>query len=162
MKYLAGILLGLLFTFFTEDSNEKNLPSTDQHLITKTTSDMRLGAFSVSLSVKDLAASKTFYESLGFTAFHGSMEMNYFIMKNEETLIGIFHGMFENNILTFNPGWNQSAGETETFDDIRKIQKELKGHGIKMDTEIAEGTSGPASFSITDPDGNMILIDQHR
>lgn len=122
---------------------------------------MKLGAFSISLSVKDINASKTFYENLGFEVFAGSLEMNYLIMKNGNALVGLFQGMFENNLLTFNPGWDESANKLESFADIRDIQKELKSKDIKLVTEADENTSGPASFVVTDPDGNTILIDQH-
>jgi len=122
---------------------------------------MKLGAFSVSLSVKDLRVSKAFYENLGFTVFAGEMEKNYLIMKNEQSLIGLFQGMFENNILTFNPGWDTNAHKLENFDDVRTIQKNLKDKGIQLQSEADENTKGPASFMITDPDGNTILIDQH-
>ena len=122
---------------------------------------MKLGAFSISLSVKDINASKQFYEDLDFTVFAGSIEKNYLIMKNENSLIGLFQGMFENNILTFNPGWDENANVIETFDDVREIQRQLKNKGIKLENEADENTSGPASFIVTDPDGNAILIDQH-
>lgn len=122
---------------------------------------MKLGAFSVSLSVKDLAVSKSFYEKLGFSVFAGDMEKNYLIMKNESTLIGLFQGMFENNILTFNPGWNSDAQTLEQFDDVRVIQKELKSKDIALLSEADKQSSGPASFMVSDPDGNVILIDQH-
>ncbi|MEL6251407.1 MAG: VOC family protein [Bacteroidota bacterium] len=122
---------------------------------------MKLGAFSVSLSVKDIHKSKDFYESLGFQVFAGELERNYLIMKNEDTIIGLFQGMFENNILTFNPGWDQSAQGLENFDDVRDIQKHLKSNGINPAQEVDESSTGPASFSIVDPDGNVILIDQH-
>lgn len=123
---------------------------------------MKLGAFSVSLSVKDLGQSKKFYEKLGFSQFAGSMEHNYFIMKNGNALIGLFHNMFQGNILTFNPGWDENAQELENFDDIREIQKKLKNDGLELNSEADENSSGPASLTITDPDGNVILIDQHR
>lgn len=122
---------------------------------------MKLGAFSISLSVKDIAASKSFYEKLGFTQFAGGMEKNYLIMKNGNALIGLFQGMFQGNILTFNPGWDENAQMLETFDDIREIQKQLKSKGVKLDSEADESTSGPASLFVKDPDGNMILLDQH-
>jgi len=122
---------------------------------------MKLGAFSVSLTVKDLQISKAFYEHLGFSVFAGGMEKNYLIMKNEKTLIGLFQGMFEYNILTFNPGWDENASKLDAFDDVRAIQKHLKNNEIKLETEADEGTSGPASFVVMDPDGNAILIDQH-
>jgi len=123
---------------------------------------MKLGAFSVSLSVKDLKTSKEFYENLGFTVFAGSMEQNYLIMKNENALIGLFQGMFQGNILTFNPGWDENAGNMEKFDDVREIQRQLKEKGVALMSEADEKTSGPASLMLTDPDGNMILLDQHR
>ena len=122
---------------------------------------MKLGAFSVSLSVKDLGATKRFYETLGFSVFGGDMEKNYLIMKNGDALIGLFQGMFENNILTFNPGWDQNAGAVEGYTDVRDIQKKLKQEGVAFNTEADESTTGPASFIITDPDGNAILVDQH-
>lgn len=122
---------------------------------------MKLGAFSISLSVKDLTASKTFYENLGFSEFAGGMNHNYLIMKNGNALIGLFHGMFENNILTFNPGWDENAKMLDTFDDVRKIQQDLKAKGVKIVTEADEKNSGPASLVVVDPNGNMILLDQH-
>ncbi|NNE30788.1 MAG: VOC family protein [Winogradskyella sp.] len=122
---------------------------------------MKLGAFSVSLAVKDIKASKAFYETLGFTVFAGDLEKNYLIMKNESSLVGLFQGMFENNILTFNPGWDQDANTLEQFDDVRDIQKHLKSQQIKLEHEADETTSGPASFVVLDPDGNAILVDQH-
>lgn len=128
----------------------------------KNEENMKLGAFSVSLSVKDIQVSKQFYEKLGFSVFAGGLEKNYLIMKNENSLIGLFQGMFENNILTFNPGWDENANNIANFDDVREIQKELKSKGLKIDPEVDEKTSGPAGFMITDPDGNVILIDQHR
>ena len=123
---------------------------------------MKLGAFSISLSVKDLKSSQSFYEQLGFSVFAGSHDMNYLIMKNEETLIGLFQGMFQNNILTFNPGWDQSANNLDQFEDVRELQKKLKAQNIPVSNEAEEDTKGPASFSVVDPDGNVILIDQHR
>ncbi len=122
---------------------------------------MKLGAFSVSLSVKDLKASKTFYETLGFQVFAGDMDRNYLIMKNEDTLIGLFQGMFENNILTFNPGWDANAQKLDSFDDVRQIQRSLKEKGVALQQEADESTSGPAGITLLDPDGNAILIDQH-
>lgn len=122
---------------------------------------MELGAFSVSLSVKDLATSKAFYEKLGFSVFAGDMSRNYLIMKNGDHVIGLFQGMFEQNILTFNPGWDQSAGKLESFTDVRELQREFKAQGIKFEVEADEDTTGPASFVLLDPDGNPILFDQH-
>ncbi len=122
---------------------------------------MKLGAFSTSLSVKDIHASKQFYENLGFSVFAGDIEQNWLIMKNGNALIGLFQGMFENNILTFNPGWDENAQLLEEYDDVRTIQKELKNKGVKFEREADETTSGPASLVFFDPDGNTILIDQH-
>ena len=123
---------------------------------------MKVGAFSNSLNVKDLNASKEFYEKLGFTVFGGKMEMNYLIMKNGNALIGLFQGMFQGNIMTFNPGWDESAQNLDEFDDIRDIQKKLKGDGLDAGTDIDPESKGPANFMITDPDGNVIYFDQHR
>lgn len=122
---------------------------------------MKLGAFSVSLNVKDLQASRQFYEALGFTVFAGDMAKRYLIMKNEGTLIGIFQGMFEKTLLTFNPGWDQEAKPLEKFTDVRDIQKHLKSKGIALAMEADESTKGPASIMLADPDGNQILLDQH-
>jgi lactoylglutathione lyase len=122
---------------------------------------MNLGAFSVSLSVKDLEASKTFYEKLGFSTFSGNAEENWLIMKNGDHVIGLFRGMFEGNILTFNPGWDQSANKLNDFTDVRDLQRELKAKGVAFQSEADESTSGPASFMIADPDGNVVLFDQH-
>jgi lactoylglutathione lyase len=122
---------------------------------------MQLGAFSVSLAVKDLAASRQFYEKLGFKQFHGNAAQNWLIMKNGDCVIGLFQGMFEKNILTFNPGWNSNAEKVPDFTDVRELQNQLKAQGVKLDTQADESTSGPASFVVTDPDGNQILFDQH-
>lgn len=122
---------------------------------------MRLGNFSVSLSVKDLSASKDFYENLGFTIFAGEMEKNYLILKNERTVIGLFQGMFQGNILTFNPGWDENAQKVDGFDDIRSIQKNLLSKNIEILNPVDENSAGPANLMITDPDGNMIMLDQH-
>ena len=123
---------------------------------------MKLGAFSVSLSVKDIHKSKSFYEKLGFQVLGGDITQNWLIMKNESCIIGLFQGMFENNILTFNPGWNKNANNLDSFTDIRNLQKDLKAKGFEMLTEADESSEGPASFTIEDPDGNSILVDQHR
>lgn len=126
------------------------------------TNDMNLGAFSMSLSVKDLKASQEFYENLGFTVFDGGMEKRYLIMKNGNALIGLFQGMFKGNIITFNPGWDENAKDVAEFKDIREIQKYLKSKGVNLTTEADETTKGPASIFLSDPDGNVILLDQHR
>ncbi|MEM6771894.1 MAG: VOC family protein [Bacteroidota bacterium] len=123
---------------------------------------MHLGAFSISLSVKDLQASKAFYETLGFTQFGGDLARNYLIMKNGNALVGLFQGMFEGNILTFNPGWDESAQNLDDFTDVRDIQKHLKENDLHLMSEADPETAGPASVMLTDPDGNTILIDQHR
>ncbi|GAB5510673.1 MAG: hypothetical protein Rhims3KO_20740 [Hyphomicrobiales bacterium] len=122
---------------------------------------MQLGAFSVSLAVKDLAASRAFYEALGFSAFGGDADHGYLIMKDGTTLIGLFQGMFEKNILTFNPGWDSDAQALDAYTDIRKLQSELKSKGIALESEVDEATTGPASFTLIDPDGNAVLVDQH-
>ena len=122
---------------------------------------MELGAFSVSLAVKDIEASKLFYEQLGFTVFAGDQSQNWLIMKNGDHAIGLFQGMFEQNILTFNPGWSQDAQPLGEFTDIRELQRQLKASGVNLMTEADESATGPASFMMVDPDGNTILIDQH-
>lgn len=122
---------------------------------------MDLGNFSVSLSVKDIKASKEFYESIGFSIFHGTIDQNWLIMKNKTATIGLFQGMFEKNILTFNPGWDDDAKSLDSFTDIKEIQKTFEEKGIKLLEKVKEDTTGPASFMLIDPDGNPILIDQH-
>jgi catechol 2,3-dioxygenase-like lactoylglutathione lyase family enzyme len=122
---------------------------------------MQLGAFSVSLAVKDISASRSFYEKLGFGVIGGEQEQNWLIMKNGDHVIGLFQGMFEKNILTFNPGWDQNGNNLDSYTDIREIQRQLKEKGIKLEKEADEANSGPASLVMVDPDGNPILIDQH-
>ena len=122
---------------------------------------MQLGAFSVSLAVKDLEASKNFYEKFGFTVFHGDASQNWLILKNGDHVIGLFQGMFDRNILTFNPGWDSDANKLDSFTDIRELQRQLKEQGVELVTEADESTTGPASFTALDPDGNPILVDQH-
>ena len=122
---------------------------------------MILGAFSISLAVKDIHASKQFYEQLGFAEFGGNINQNRLIMKSGQTIVGLFQGMFPSNILTFNPGWDQNANSLPEYDDVRVIQAALKERGLSLITEADETTRGPASLTLTDPDGNMILIDQH-
>lgn len=123
---------------------------------------MSLGAFSISLNVKDIKVSKEFYEKLGFTVFGGEMADKWLIMKNGGCIIGLFQDMFEKNMLTFNPGWNQNAEEVNPFKDIRVLQEELRAKGIDFDSEVDLETEGHGSFFIKDPDGNPILFDQHR
>lgn len=123
---------------------------------------MNLGAFSISLSVKNLAASREFYARLGFHPFAGTEEENWLMLRNGDHVIGLFQGMFNRNMLTFNPGWDQAGGETDPFTDIRDLQRSLKREGVALVTEAEEGGTGPASLMLMDPDGNPILIDQHR
>lgn len=123
---------------------------------------MELGAFSVSLAVKDIAISKAFYEKLGFQALGGDIADKWIILKNGDHIIGLFEGMFDKNMLTFNPGWDQDAAELASYTDVRELQKSLKEQGVKFQEEADENSEGPASFIVMDPDGNPILIDQHR
>ena len=122
---------------------------------------MELGAFSISLAVKDIHASKAFYEKLGFEAFGGDISQNWLILKNREHVIGLFQGMFEKNMLTFNPGWDQDAQHLDAFTDVRELQRQLKAEGVELMTEADESTTGPAHIMLVDPDGNPILVDQH-
>lgn len=122
---------------------------------------MQLGAFSISLAVKDIRASQAFYEKFGFEVFGGDITQNWLILKNGEHVIGLFQGMFEKNILTFNPGWDQNAQKVEPFTDVRDLQRELKAQGVILMSEADEDGTGPASFIALDPDGNPILVDQH-
>lgn len=165
MKKTLSITLGIVAVFclgffFQTVTAKQPISKTDNK--PQKENSMKLGAFSVSLSVKDLNVSKAFYEKFGFTVFAGGAEKNYLIMKNGNALIGLFQGMFEGNILTFNPGWDENAQNIEPFDDVRKIQRQLKSGDVKLTMEADEKTSGPASIMATDPDGNIILIDQHR
>lgn len=122
---------------------------------------MELGAFSISLAVSDIRASRAFYEKLGFAVFAGDISQNWLILKNGDHIIGLFQGMLEKNTLTFNPGWDSDARKLDAFTDIRDLQRELKGQGVEFVIEADESTTGPASFVVEDPDGNPILVDQH-
>ena len=122
---------------------------------------MELGAFSISLAVKDLEASRKFYEKFGFKVFGGNAAQNWLILKNGDHIIGLFQGMFDKNILTFNPGWDQNAQKLPSFTDVRERQRQLKAQGVQMVNEADESTTGPAHFMAVDPDGNPILVDQH-
>lgn len=122
---------------------------------------MELGAFSVSLAVKDIAASRAFYEALGFSSFAGDQSQGWLILKNGSTVIGLFQGMFERNILTFNPGWDQNANALRSFTDVRDIQKMLEAHGIAITTPADPDGTGPAHVVLADPDGNVVMLDQH-
>lgn len=126
-----------------------------------TATNMDLGAFSVSLAVKDLEASRKFYENLGFSRFAGDPAHNWLILRNGDHVIGLFQGMFDRNILTFNPGWDQRAQPLASFTDVRELQRRLKGDGVPFAVEADESGTGPASFMVVDPDGNTILFDQH-
>jgi lactoylglutathione lyase len=143
--------------FNLPDQILKNVASQFQ----KGTQKMQLGAFSVSLAVKDIEASRVFYEKLGFKIVHGDQSQNWLILRNGEVTIGLFQGMFQRNLLTFNPGWNSQAEPLTDFEDVREIQKRLKADGVTLTTEADESTTGPASFTLVDPDGNPILFDQH-
>lgn len=123
---------------------------------------MQLGAFSVSLAVKDIHASKAFYEKLGFTGFGGNIDQKWVILRNGDHLIGLFQGMFQGNVLTFNPGWDQDARNVDPFTDVRELQKQLKAAGITPVLAADESGTGPGHFIVVDPDGNQILVDQHR
>ena len=123
---------------------------------------MELGAFSVSLTVKDLKTSRAFYEKFGFTSFAGDPSQNWLILKNGDHVIGLFQGMFEKNLLTFNPGWDQNARTLASFTDVRELQRQLRAKGVQFASEADETTTGPASFIVVDPDGNPVLVDQHR
>jgi lactoylglutathione lyase len=123
---------------------------------------MNLGNFSLSLAVKDIKASRAFYEALGFTAFHDQMAQGWLIMKNGETVVGLYQGMFEKNMLTFNPGWDNKAQNVDPFTDVREIQRRLKAQGITPVTEVDESSAGIGHFIVVDPDGNPVLVDQHR
>ncbi|SFK82079.1 VOC family protein [Lysobacter sp. cf310] len=122
---------------------------------------MELGAFSVSLAVKDIAASKAFYEKLGFSAFGGDQAQGWLILKNGSTVIGLFQGMFDKNILTFNPGWDQSASPLASFTDVREVQTSLDAQGVEITTRADPDSTGPAHLILSDPDGNVIMLDQH-
>ena len=122
---------------------------------------MELGAFSISLTVKDIEASRSFYEKLGFTAFGGDITQNWLILKNGDCVIGIFQGMFEKNIITFNPGWDGNAQPLDSFTDVRELQRQLRAQGVAFEVEVDENTTGPGYFIVADPDGNPVLVDQH-
>jgi catechol-2,3-dioxygenase len=162
---IAGLLAAFILGFYSHifiKNKEANIYKTSTIKTNKEKDKhIKLGAFSVSLNVKDIKTSKVFYEHLGFTSFAGDQK-SYIIMKNGNALIGLFQGMFQGNILTFNPGWDENAVNTDPFDDVRAIQQHLKSKNIKLTAEADGHTSGPASIMVSDPDGNVILIDQHR
>lgn len=154
--FIGSFGLGLCVNFATAKQ-----PEVKQ--INNPAESLKLGAFSVSLSVKDLKASKAFYENLGFTQKGGAMEQNYVVLKNDHAIIGLFQGMFEGTMLTFNPGWDENAKNVDKFDDVRIIQKQIKSKGTKIEgTEVDENGKGMGSFTVRDPDGNVLLFDQFR
>ena len=161
MKKLA-ILIGLVLAFGIGYGFKSVAPKETRKGDEKSEKKLKLGAFSLSINVKDLKVAKEFYENLGFVSSGGGMEKNYLIMKNEHTIIGLFQGYFEGNMLTFNPGWDENAKNMKKFDDVREIQKRLKSKNVPLINEADEKTTGPAYIMFKDPDGNMILMDQHR
>jgi catechol 2,3-dioxygenase-like lactoylglutathione lyase family enzyme len=159
--FLAGFVISRITACNDQKCNMKESGEVNKVESSKI-KQMSLGAFSISLSVKDLVRSKKFYEELGFESFAGDTKSNYLIMKRGNALIGLFHGMFDGNIMTFNPGWDENAQNLSEFEDVRAIQKRLKTSGIILESEADENSNGPASFMLKDPDGNLILFDQHR
>jgi predicted lactoylglutathione lyase len=153
-RLIAGVLAGVLSCSLMQGTKQKASPK-------KGDTRIELGNFSVSLTVKDIAASKAFYEKLGFKVFGGNQAKKWLIMQNDTATIGLFERAFEKNSLTFNPGWDRSSKTLKDFDDVREIQKALKGRGLTLNTTADESSTGPASISLFDPDGNPILIDQH-
>jgi catechol 2,3-dioxygenase-like lactoylglutathione lyase family enzyme len=154
---MRRIIVGLLACFLVGCDPHTSKPGSSE----RTGENMRLGNFSVSLAVKNLPASRAFYEKLGFRAIGGDPAQNWLILQNGTSTIGLFQGMFEKNLLTFNPGWNSSGERLADYDDVRDIQRALKSKGVELVTEADESTSGPASLMVVDPDGNQILLDQH-
>lgn len=162
---IAGLVVSFALGFYISNQmrDESTAPLIEPEINNNSQTKLNPGAFSMSLNVKDLSTSKTFYEKLGFTAFAGGKESHYLIMKNGTTLIGLFQGMFVGNILTFNPGWDQDAKNVDPFNDVRAIQQHLKQNGITLISETDTATkTGPGNIMLKDPDGNLILIDQHR
>ncbi len=166
IKYLSIALIAFGCGYFFNQTNSSQNNQAKLSLIQQkpigVDNNPKLGAFSISLNVKDLKASQEFYHKLGFVDFGGNLKNNYLILKNQNALIGIFKGFFKGNILTFNPGWDENAKNTKQFNDVREIQKYLKTNGIKLSAEVSDTTKGPGFITLTDPDGNEILIDQHR
>lgn len=157
------IIAALAAALLLSESGSNASPEDRTSSNNKDSKSMKLGAFSVSLAVKDLKASQEFYGKLGFNEVGGNADQNWLILRNaDEVTIGLFQGMFKQNIMTFNPGWSRQAENVDEFTDIREIQKQLKADGVQLTTEADESTKGPASVTLIDPDGNPILIDQHR
>ena len=160
MKKTIFLSLALVAAFTLGSFVQSKLD--DKEKAKKEEKTLKLGVFSLSMNVKDLKASKAFYENLGFRQSGGDEKQNYVVMKNERTVIGLFQGMFEGNMLTFNPGWDENKKNLKKFDDVRVIQKELKAKDVTLIQEADDKTTGPAYIMFNDPDGNVILIDQHR
>lgn len=166
--YLSVVVIGIIGCAQLKNKDSNKTENTEEVMGNTETNpkdqlgSLKLGAFSQSLSVKDLAASKEFYEKLGFEKLGGDVKMNYLIMKNDNAIIGLFQGMFEGNIMTFNPGWDENGENIEEYTDVRLIQKHLKSKGVELDVEADETTTGPANIILKDPDGNLIFLDQHR
>jgi|UniRef100_UPI00404A548F lactoylglutathione lyase len=154
--------LSFLLGSFYQKSQQHALGNMDHRSVKKPKKSLKLGAFSMSLNVKDLGASITFYESLGFQLLGGDRTQNYVVLKNEHTIIGLFQGMFNENMLTFNPGWDDNAKNIKTFNDVREIHHILKNKGNSFVTDLTGDCKGPAYFIVKDPDGNVLLFDQHR
>lgn len=157
MKTILASLILLTATACVSVASKDTPPTKPQDMNHRTS----IGAFSVSLTVKDLAASRAFYEKLGFEVTGGNQEQNWLVLRNADATVGLFQGMFENNIMTFNPGWNRQAQPINEFEDVRVLQQQFKAAGLQLQTEADESTTGPASFVLLDPDGNTILVDQH-
>lgn len=166
MKKIIVFVIGLTSSFllgsFYQKSQQTALGNMDHRSVGKSANPIKVGAFSMSLNVKDLGASITFYESLGFQLLGGDRSQNYVVLKNEHTIIGLFQGMFNENMLTFNPGWDDNAKNIKTFNDVREIHQLLKHNGNTFVTDLTGDTKGPAYFIVKDPDGNLLLFDQHR
>jgi catechol 2,3-dioxygenase-like lactoylglutathione lyase family enzyme len=166
MRKVSVLIIGIVSSFllgsFYQKSQQAAMGDLDHRSIEKPKKSLKLGAFSMSLNVKDLGTSITFYESLGFQLLGGDRSQNYVVLKNEHTIIGLFQGMFTENMLTFNPGWNDNAKNMKTFNDVREIHHILKNNGSAFATDLSGDKKGPAYFIVKDPDGNLILFDQHR
>jgi catechol 2,3-dioxygenase-like lactoylglutathione lyase family enzyme len=165
MKKTLLIMAGVAVCFACGSFTQKMMSDNDQpqqEVKDQMPDPLKMGVFSLSLNVQDVAVSKAFYEQMGFTQMGGDLESNYVIMKNDKTIIGLFNGFFEGQMLTFNPGWDENGKNIDPFDDVRKIQRTLNSFGVTIDTQCDEATTGPAFIMFKDPDGNVILVDQHR
>jgi lactoylglutathione lyase len=158
---MSGIVIRFSYDWCNEKKALRRQGGNKQSVPNRKEQSMELGAFSISLTVKDIEAPRGLYEKFGFTVFGGNAAQNWLILKNGDCVIGLFQGMFEQNILTFNPGWDGNAQKLNTFTDVRELPRRLKAHGVELQQETDETTTGPASFIAVDPDGNPILVDQH-